>query len=173
MTWIVVTADPSKVRKVRKRLRRKGYAAYLPAIARERAVAKGGKAKRRRVVLPLMSYILVKTPCDSIFDLWLYDVTSTKDVRGYLKSASDKAATVTDANVLELRAKVKWLRFETEARSMKRRLCSGMKARIREGSLAGKLGTVQWVRGAKAGLEAQLFGSMRVVEVKTEQLEAA
>lgn len=173
MTWIVITAEPSKLRKVRRRLRRKGYAAYLPAIARVRAVAKGTKIKRRRHITPLMSYILVKAPCESIFDLWLYDVTSTKDVRGYLKSSTDKAASVTDADLLALKAKVKWLRFETEARSMKRRLRSGMKARIRDGSLAGKLGTVQWVRGAKAGLEAQLFGSMRVVEVSTKSLEAA
>ena len=173
MSYIVVTAEPSKLRKVRRRLRRKGYQAYLPAIARVRAIAKGSKVKRKRHVTPLMSYILVKAPCDSIFDLWLYDVTSTKDVRGYLKSSNDKAASVTEADLLALKAKVKWLRFETEARSMKRRLRSGMKARVKEGSLAGKLGTVQWVRGAKAGLEAQLFGSMRVVEVPSSALEAA
>lgn len=173
MSYIVVTAEPSKLRKVRRRLRRKGYQAYLPAIARVRAIAKGNKIKRKRHITPLMSYILVKAPCDSIFDLWLYDVTSTKDVRGYLKSSNDKAASVTDADLLALKAKVKWLRFETEARSMKRRLRSGMKARVKEGSLAGKLGTVQWVRGAKAGLEAQLFGSMRVVEVSAKSLEAA
>lgn len=172
MTWIVITAEPSKLRKVRRRLRRKGYQAYLPAIARVRAIAKGSKVKRRRVLTPLMSYILVKAPCDSIFDLWLYDVTSTKDVRGYLKTA-DRPALVPDLDIQALKAKVKWLRFESEARTMKRRLRSGMKARVKEGTLAGKAGTVQWVRGAKAGLEAQLFGSMRVVEVKAKDLEAA
>jgi transcription antitermination factor NusG len=124
------------------------------------------------VLTPLMSYILVKAPCDSIFDLWLYDVTSTKDVRGYLKTA-DRPALVPDLDIQALKAKVKWLRFESEARTMKRRLRSGMKARVKEGTLAGKAGTVQWVRGAKAGLEAQLFGSMRVVEVKAKDLEAA
>jgi transcription antitermination factor NusG len=172
LTWIVITAEPSKLRKVRRRLRRKGYQAYLPAIARVRAIAKGSKVKRRRVLTPLMSYILVKAPCDSIFDLWLYDVTSTKDVRGYLKTA-DRPALVPDLDIQALKAKVKWLRFESEARTMKRRLRSGMKARVKEGTLAGKAGTVQWVRGAKAGLEAQLFGSMRVVEVKAKDLEAA
>jgi transcription antitermination factor NusG len=172
LTWIVITAEPSKLRKVRRRLRRKGYQAYLPAIARVRAIAKGSKVKCRRVLTPLMSYILVKAPCDSIFDLWLYDVTSTKDVRGYLKTA-DRPALVPDLDIQALKAKVKWLRFESEARTMKRRLRSGMKARVKEGTLAGKAGTVQWVRGAKAGLEAQLFGSMRVVEVKAKDLEAA
>ncbi len=172
MSWIVVTAEPSKLRKVRRRLRRKGYQAYLPAIARVRAIAKGSKLKRRRHITPLMSYILVKAPCDSVFDLWLYDVTSTKDVRGYLKTA-DRPALVPDLDIQALKAKVKWLRFESEARTMKRRLRSGMKARVKEGTLAGKAGTVQWVRGAKAGLEAQLFGSMRVVEVPASALEAA
>ncbi len=172
MSYIVVTAEPSKLRKVRRRLRRKGYTAYLPAIARVRAIAKGSKIKRKRHVTPLMSYILVKAPCDSVFDLWLYDVTSTKDVRGYLKTA-DRPALVPDLDIQALKAKVKWLRFESEARTMKRRLRSGMKARVKEGTLAGKAGTVQWVRGAKAGLEAQLFGSMRVVEVPASALEAA
>lgn len=173
MTWLVITAKHHDLRKVRRRLRRAGHNAYLPAIAKRRTIAKGGKPKRYRVVMPLMSYILVKCPAPEVADLWLYQVASTKGVVGYLKSASDQAAMVTDGAVTELKAKVKWLRFETEARSMKRRLRSGMKARVREGSLAGKLGTVAWVRGAKAGLEAQLLGSMRVVEVKAKDLEAA
>lgn len=172
MSYIVVTAEPSKLRKVRRRLRRKGYQAYLPAIARVRAIAKGSKVKRRRVLTPLMSYILVKAPCDSIFDLWLYDVTSTKDVRGYL--ANDGSASVVSADGFSnFKVSVDFLVRARLQAMQPSQLRSGMKARVKEGSLAGKLGTVQWVRGAKAGLEAQLFGSMRVVEVKAKDLEAA
>lgn len=174
MSYIVVTAEPSKLRKVRRRLRRKGYQAYLPAIARVRAIAKGSKVKRRRVLTPLMSYILVKAPCDSIFDLWLYDVTSTKDVRGYLKS-EDSPSLVSAVGFRDFKTYVD-LTVKARLQELKlpvTRLQKNQKARIKEGSLAGKLGTVQWVRGAKAGLEAQLFGSMRVVEVKAKDLEAA
>lgn len=171
-SWIVITADPAKLRKVRRRLRRKGYPAYLPAIARVRAVAKGGKLKRRRTITPLMSYILVQAPSEHVLDLWLYDVTSTKDVRGYLKQ-SDRPALVTDAAMTELRATIRNVRFMMEASAAKRRLRKGMKARVTDGTLAGKSGTIEWVRGAKAGLEAQLFGSMRVVEVLSKSLEAA
>ncbi len=172
MSYIVLTAEPSKLRKVRRRLRRKGYTAYLPAIARVRAIAKGNKIKRKRHVTPLMSYILVKAPCDSVFDLWLYDVTSTKDVRGYLKTA-DRPSLASDDVVADLKASVEKLLKLRAAMTARQYLNKGMKARVREGTLAGKAGTVQWVRGAKAGLEAQLFGSMRVVEVSAKSLEAA
>ena len=171
-SWIVITADPAKLRKVRRRLRRKGYPAYLPAIARVRAVAKGGKLKRRRTITPLMSYILVQAPSEHVLDLWLYDVTSTEDVRGYLKQ-SDMPALVTDAAMTELRATIRNVRFMMEASAAKRRLRKGMKARVTDGTLAGKSGTIEWVRGARIGLEAQLFGSMRVVEVPASALEAA
>lgn len=172
-SWIVITADPAKLRKVRRRLRRKGYQAYLPAIARVRAVAKGGKLKRRRTITPLMSYILVQAPSEHVLDLWLYDVTSTKDVRGYL-TVEDKPALVLEAHCSELKKTVAffvgaWL----AAVSRQHRLHSGMKARVKDGSLAGKSGQIQWVRGAKAGLEAQLFGSVRVVEVPVTALEVA
>ena len=171
-SWIVITADPTKLRNVRRRLRRKGYQAYLPAIARVRAVAKGGKIKRRRTITPLMSYILVQAPLEHVLDLWLYDVTSTKDVRGYLKQ-SDRPALVTDAAMTDLRATIRDVRFAMEVSAAKRRLRKGMKARVTDGTLAGKSGTIEWIRGAKAGLEAQLFGSMRVVEVLSKSLEAA
>ena len=59
------------------------------------------------------------------------------------------------------------------AQSHKRWLRSGMKATVKAGSLAGKTGTVQWVRGKRAGLEARLFGAARVVEVPVGDLEAA
>jgi transcription antitermination factor NusG len=73
----------------------------------------------------------------------------------------------------ELRATIRNVRFAMEVSAAKRRLRKGMKARVTDGTLAGKSGTIEWVRGAKAGLEAQLFGSMRVVEVPASALEAA
>lgn len=171
MSYIVLTAEPSKLRKVRRRLRRKGYQAYLPAIARVRAIAKGNKIKRRRVITPLMSYILVEAPSHS-FDTWLHDVLETDDVRGYLKSG-DRPATVSLGTLLSFKIDVAKLVFEMEASRHKAKLRRGAKYAVKSGSLAGRVGTVKWLRGKKAGLEAKLFGSVRVIEVAAENLEAA
>jgi transcription antitermination factor NusG len=173
-SWIVITADPAKIRKVRRRLRRKGYQAYLPAIARVRAVAKGGKLKRRRTITPLMSYILVQAPSEHVLDLWLYDVTSTRDVRGLLQ-VEDKAALVSDADRAKLANSIEDLIFRLEARAATKRIRAGAKVRLKNGSgpLADRVWTVQWINKARALLEAQLFGSMRVVEVPASALEAA
>lgn len=172
MSWIVVTSKPNHLRSVRKRLRRKGYRAYIPAIARTRGVAKDGKIRHRRHITLLMSYVLVEAPPVPILDLWLHDVLGTKDVRGYLKTG-DRPALVTDEAVGSLVLSVFKMRQVLRAQSTKRWLRSGMKAAIKGGSLAGKIGTVQWIKGKRAGLEAQLLGSMRVVEVKLSELEAA
>lgn len=171
MSYIVLTAEPSKLRKVRRRLRRKGYTAYLPAIIQKRIVIKGGKACHKRRIIPLMSYILVEAPSHS-FDTWLHDVLETDDVRGYLKSG-DRPATVSLGTLLSFKIDVAKLVFEMEASRHKAKLRRGAKYAVKSGSLAGRVGTVKWLRGKKAGLEAKLFGSVRVIEVAAENLEAA
>lgn len=173
MSFIAITAKAQHLRKVRKRLRRKGYAAYLPAIVRTRVTAKGSKLKRRRHVSPLMSYVLVEFQADeSTAGLTLYDVLETKDVRGYLQSGNGPAL-IPAHEVEAVRQEVAAMVQTIAAQSHKRWLRSGMKATVKAGSLAGKTGTVQWVRGKRAGLEARLFGAARVVEVQTADLEAA
>ena len=172
MTFIVITADHAQLRKVRRRLRRKGYQAYLPAIVQKRIVLKGAKARHARRIVPLMSYIMVQSPGEFADAIWLYDVLSTKDVRGYVRSG-DVPAYVSLGAVLSLKIEVAKLRRRMDATRQRGRLRRGAKAAIKSGSLAGKAGTVAWVRGQKAGLEAKLFGSMRVVEVAADNLEAA
>lgn len=171
MTYIAITAKHCHLRKVRRRLRRKGYTAYLPAIIQKRIVIKGNKACHKRRVVPLMSYILVEAPSHS-FDTWLHDVLETDDVRGYLKSG-DSPAMVSLGTLLSFKIDVAKMVFEMEAMKHKGRLRRGAKYTIKSGSLAGKAGTVQWIRGKKAGLEAKLFGSVRVIEVAADNLEAA
>jgi hypothetical protein len=55
LTYIAITAKHCHLRKVRRRLRRKGYTAYLPAIIQKRIVIKGGEPCHKRRVVPLMS----------------------------------------------------------------------------------------------------------------------
>jgi len=173
MTWIAVTADYSKLRKVRRALRRKGVEAYLPAIVHKRPVVKSSKVKYRRKVTPLMSYILIQAPeHDLVRDLWLYDVLQTKDVRGYVKNV-DRPALIADSAIEALKDSVLKIRRDLDRQRHKRWLRTGQKASINTGTLAGKTGTINWIKKNKAGLEAKLFGAMRVVEVKLEALEAA
>ena len=171
MTYVAITAKHCHLRKVRRRLRRKGYTAYLPAIIQKRIVIKGGKACHKRRIIPLMSYILVEAPSHS-FDTWLHDVLETDDVRGYLKSG-DRPATVSLGTLLSFKIDVAKLVFEMEASRHKAKLRRCAKYAVKSGSLAGRVGTVKWLRGKKAGLEAKLFGSVRVIEVAAENLEAA
>jgi transcription antitermination factor NusG len=125
-----------------------------------------------------MTYILVQIPEQTrkapkaVFDLWLYDVLGTKDVRGYLKN-NDLPAMVPDADFIAIKLAVAKLVSQMKTVNHKRWLREGARASIKDGSLAGKTGKVQWVRKNRAGLEAMLFGSMRVVEVEVKNLEAA
>lgn len=175
MTWIAVTADYSKLRKVRRALRRKGVDAYLPAIVHKRPVVKSSKVKYRRKVTPLMSYILVQAPKHELVrDLWLYDLLQTKDVRGFLKSP-DGPALIADDDVMGI-----WCQVSDIVREMalartkyKRWFRAGDRARMQKGTFAGRVGTIQWIKGKRVGLEAKLFGAMRVVEVPVSALEAA
>ncbi len=173
MAWIALTADYSKLRKVRRALRRKGVEAYLPAIVHKRPVVKSAKVKYRRKVTPLMSYILAKAPeHQAARDLWLYDVLQTKDVRGYVK-VQDEPALILVGEVEALKQAVLKIRRDLDRQRHKRWLRTGQKASITAGTLAGKTGTINWIKKNKAGLEAKLFGAMRVVEVQVSALEAA
>ena len=173
MTFIAITTDYAKLRKVRRALRRKGVEAYLPAIVHKRPVLKSAKVKYRRRITPLMSYILAKAPeHDLVRDLWLYDILQTKDVRGYVKSI-DRPALIVDADVEALKEAVAQIRRDLDKQRHKRWLRTGQKASIKDGTLAGKTGTIQWLRKNKAGLEAKIFGAMRVVEVPVSALENA
>ena len=173
MTYVALTCDYAKLRKVRRALRRKGVQAYLPAIVHKRPVVKSAKVKYRRRVTPLMSYILAKAPDHpSALNLWLYDVLQTKDVRGYVK-LQDGPALILNGEVNALKEAVAQIRRDLDKQRHKRWLRTGSKASITTGTLAGKTGTIQWLRKNKAGLEARLFGSLRVVEVSVKSLEAA
>jgi transcription antitermination factor NusG len=175
LTWIAITANYSKIRKVRRRLRRKGLTVYVPAVVSRRPIVKGSRLKYRRRITFLMTYILVQIPENTpkaVLDLWLHDTMNTKDVRGYLKN-NDAPAIVPDADFISIKLAVAKLVSSMTAVNHKRWLREGARVSIKDGSLAGKTGKVQWVRKNRAGLEAMLFGSMRVVEVDAKNLEAA
>lgn len=173
MTWIALTTAPNKARAVRKRLRRRGESAYIPAMVSKRIIPKGTRTRRKRFVTVLMSYVLVRAPEHiGVRALWLYGVLSVKDVSGVLH-AGDDPAWIPDHAIEELRAEVARMVLETSAARHRRWLRKGGKAVVKSGSLAGRVGTVQWVTAKRVGLEARLFGAARVIAVDRENIEAA
>lgn len=173
MTWIALTTAPNKARAVRKRLRRRGERAYVPAMVTKRIIPKGTRTRRKRIITVLMPYVLVRAPEHAgVRALWLHGVLSVKDVSGVLH-AGDDPAWIPDHAIEELRAEV--ARIVLEARTVlgRGRVRRGGKVTIKAGSLAGRVGTVQWVTAKRVGLEARLFGAARVIAVDRENVEAA
>ena len=173
MTWIALTTAPNKARAVRKRLRRRGESAYIPAIVGKRIIPKGTRTRRKRIITVLMPYVLVRAPeHHSVRALWMHGVLSIKGVSGVLH-AGDGPAFIPDHAIEELRAEVARMVLEASAARHRRWLRKGGKAVVKAGSLAGRVGTVQWVTAKRVGLEARLFGAARVIAVDRENVESA
>lgn len=169
MTWIAITTEPRKQRLARKRLRRKGYDAYLPCIVVKRPM----KIWRKRQVVQVMPYIFVRIPHQSMTELMLHDILSTRDVRSYIGSKVYGPQIVKDGEIAALKTAISGMVLDAEAARYAANVSLGERARIKAGTLAGKVGTVTWVKNQRARLEAFIFGAVRVVEVKAEDLEAA
>lgn len=73
----------------------------------------------------------------------------------------------------DLKAEVARIVLEASVIHSRRQLHHGGKAVVKSGSLAGRVGTVQWVTAKRVGLEARLFGAARVIAVDRENVEAA
>ena len=173
MTWIALTTAPNKARAVRKRLRRRGESAYVPAMVAKRIIPKGTKTRRKRFITVLMPYVLVRAPEQAgVRALWLHGVLSVKDVSGVLH-AGDDPAWIPDHAIDDLKAEVARVILEASAARHRRWLRKGGKAVVKSGSLAGRVGTVQWVTAKRVGLEARLFGAARVITVERENVESA
>ena len=173
MTWIALTTAPNKARAVRKRLRRRGESAYIPAMVAKRIIPKGTRTRRKRFITVLMPYVLVRSPeHDSVRALWLHGVLSVKDVSGVLH-AGDDPAWIPDHVIDDFKAEVARIVLEARAVRDRRLLFKSGKAVIKSGSLAGRVGTVQWVSAKRVGLEARLFGAARVIAVERDNVESA
>ncbi len=171
MTWIALTTAPNKARAVRKRLRRRGESAYVAAIVTKRIITKG--TRRKRFITVMMPYVLVRAPEQAgVRALWMHGVLSVKDVSGVLYSY-DCPSWIPDHAMDDLKAEVARIVLEVIAVRSLRLLRKGGKAVVKSGSLAGRVGTVQWVTAKRVGLEARLFGAARVITVERDNVESA
>ena len=168
MTWYAITTEPHRLRAVRLVLRRRGQEAYLPAQVMRRP------GRKKRSIAPLMPYIFVKAPAPELLSLWMYDITQTRHVRGFVSLTTDKfPAAIQDEKIQNLRVHVAGLQRLARAARWKRRLRKGGQAVITSGHFVGKRGTVTWMRGNRAKLEAFIFGSTREIAIAVKDLEAA
>lgn len=174
MSWIAITVTPGKARIVRKRLRRDGLIAYLPALVIRETVLRSNKAKKRRRVVPLMSYILIQEPEQfAVRHLMLHHVLNTRDVTGYIGIRGLGPSIIPNSDIEALRTRIANMLFEQQAARHKSYLRKGSRARIKAGPLAGKTGTITWANKQKAEIEAMLFGGLRTITVRRDDLEAA
>lgn len=166
-----MTAKTTDLRKARRALRRKGYRAYIPALVSRRPTLKRGI--KRRVTL-LMRCVLVEAPANKIIHgLWLHDVLSVPYVSGYFANSDGGLAFVPNEQVQRVVDVVANLRMELRAAAAAKRLRPGQIVKMKNGHMKGNAAKIVWLRGNRAKIEAMVFGSMRVVEVKSSQLEAA
>lgn len=174
MSWVAIMTEPGKTRIVRKRLRRAGLNAYVPSIVMRDLVIRASAAKRRRRIVTLMPYVLVEEHEHfQARHLMLHHVLATRGVMGCVGIDGRGPSIIPDRDVSELRARVADMVLELKAQRHRAVLSKGDRVRIKAGSLMGRAGTVTWVNAKCVELEAMLFGSVRRVTVKREDVEAA
>lgn len=176
MTYVAITADYQKLIKVRRALRRKGIEAYLPSIIVKRPILKASRLKYRRRVTPMMRYIIAKLPEHQVArDLWLYDIKTMKDVRGWV-TIQGEPALISENDVMAVWCQVSDIikEMDLSKKKKKRWFRAGEKARLQDGSFAGKVGSIQWVTKKRAELEIIAWGSKVItINVPIASLEAA
>ncbi len=122
----------------------------------------------------MMRYIIAKLPEHTAArDLWLYDIKTMKDVRGWVTSQGE-VAFIKAADVAELRKAVSEIVVAMNAAKYKRVLKKGSKASTREGPFAGRIGSIQWINKKRAELEIIALGGRTItVNAPVDSLEAA
>lgn len=172
MTYIALTAKHHDLRKVRKRLRRRGLTAYVPCVAQKVFVTKGEKSGRRTRVATISNYIYVEAPANAaMLPLFIHSLTQTKGVIGRVDGL------IPDDDVTYMRAYVDAMLFEMAAarqRAKKKTLLRrGDKARVTGGHFKEAVGKISWINKKALQLEAELNGRRQKIVVSRDSVEAA
>lgn len=168
MTFYALRAEPGRLPVVRQLLRRQGMECYLPAEIRR------NHRRNKRIIVPMMPYLFVKAPEPELQALWMQQVRATRHVKGFVAvNAMSGPHPIHDAKIEVLKRSIKDVRDVNRAKKQLSALRRGGKAVVKSGPLAGRKGTVKHTTSRMTKLEAWIFGTMRVVTVETEKLEAA
>ena len=168
MTWLALRTEPGRLPIVRRLLKRAGNDCYLPAEIRL------NHRRRKRIVVPMMPYLFVKSPAPELQALWMQQIKGVRYVKGFVATNPiNGPCHIADAKIEVLRRSIADYRNVERGRKALNQLRKGSRATVKNGPLAGRKGTVSWVNGDRAKLEAFIFGSLRTVTIETSQLEAA
>ena len=168
MTYFAIRTEPGRLPVVRQLLRRAGTECYLPAEIRR------NHRRNKRIVVPMMPYLFVKAPAPKLQVLWMQQIRATRHVKGFVAiNAMAGPHPIADTKIEVLRRSIKDLRDVTRAKKQLSALRRGSKAVVTTGPLAGRKGTVRHTTPKITRLEAWIFGTLRVVTVETQKLEAA
>lgn len=166
--FYALRAEPGRLPVVRQLLRRQGHECYLPAEIRR------NHRRKKRIVVPMMPYLFVKAPAPELQSLWMQQVKATRHVKGFVAvNLMAGPHPIADAKIEVLKRCIKDFRDVTRAKKQLSSLRRGSKAVVKSGPLAGRKGTVQHTTEKLTRLEAWIFGTLRVVTVETQKLEAA
>jgi len=168
LTFYALRAEPGRLPVVRQLLRRQGVECYLPAEIRR------NHRRNKRIIVPMMPYLFVKAPAPELQALWMQQVRATRHVKGFVAvNAMSGPHPISDAKIEVLKRSIKDFRDVNRAKKQLSALRRGGKAVVKSGPLAGRKGTVKHTTSRMTKLEAWIFGTIRVVTVETEKLEAA
>ena len=174
MTYYAIQTEPGRLPVVRQLLRRAGHDCYLPAEIRY------SHRRKKRLIVPMMPYLFVKAPHlfskapPKVQALWMHQIKAVRHVKGFVAMTRlEGPIPLADDKIDVLRRSIDDWRSVERARKTLSGLRKGGKAVVKHGPLAGRKGTVTWVSGNRAKLEAFIFGTSRVVTVQVDQLEAA
>ncbi len=172
MTYYAVAVAPQKERTTRAIFRRRGQSCYLPAkVIKKRLTRRAAK----RAVVPLFpGYLFVEAPHQTLIPLWMHMIKDTRGVLGFVSVTNDgNPSPIAEAKIERLKQAIADDLVEMAKRKDGAKLKKGREARFRSGPLAGKSGSITWMRGDKARIFGWLFGSPREITVNVKDLEAA
>jgi len=166
MTWYAIRTAPQREFTVEAMLRVRGYDVFMPVETKRKRVGRGQGRRIKPVSYPMfIRYIFVKGPVP-----WLH-LLATNHVTGVV--GFDGAPAPIDDGAI---AKVKAMSADVPHKASvnpHRALREGELAEIMAGPFAGQVVKISGLRGTKARIFLNLFGSKKEAEINLEDLEAA
>lgn len=179
MNWFAIRTEPQREFALAGRhdkegkwiagiLERKGYTVFLPTERRVKRNIKGGRGKRRiEAVYPMFpGYVFVLGNFS-----WLHLMAETHVVG--VVGFDGTPAPISEAAMLKLKAMAGAMVPNRKSVNTRRSFIAGDMAEISCGPFTGQIVKIESIRGAKAKVLIDLFGTQQEASVLLQNLEAA
>jgi transcription antitermination factor NusG len=169
--WYALRVAPQREFTVEAMLRRKGYEVFCPIEQKSRKASRKGSAVKVVSYALFNRYIFI----GGAFS-WLH-LMAENHVSGFVWFLDDdgerQPAPIADSEMIRLRAMSGKAIPHRQSVNPHRALRTGELAEITKGALAGQIVKVEGLYGRKARIFINLFGTLKHVEIKLEDLIAA